>query len=541
MNLDNSISKNLTITENGTVAIHRIKKSDNSRVHIKQSEVAKKMAEGFYDDKQNELLVIKKSEDISFSKDKPKKKKDKKGKKHKKAKKHKKKQLIARLEQTNLGSRADNVGMHLSKILAESIDVRVVKNSVYIYNKETGMFSLSDKQEISTKINALLTKSGIDLYKFTSRDSDEAYKMLLTDASIQREALESAYNQPYVLCRNGVLDLTKMELLPFSPKFEFTYGIRANYDKNAEGEFFKAFIDYATDGDKALKSLIQEVMGYALSNYSNVRTAFMFGTISGSGKSTILDVIRQLVGQSNVCEVPMNLMENEYYAATILSSKLNIVPDHNDKVIKDVAKFKSFVSDTDVISGRNPCEKPFSERCRTKMLFASNHHFRFSGVTKEDLEAFFDRMIYIPFDRKIKNRIDAFWEVLIPEYDYIFTWSMKGLKRLIENNFNFTECSASQKMKRDAMGQCSPEETFFDTCIKFVEDDRFESTVVITEAFKSYCSQNRIKGNFDIKKYIEEHYEPSIRKRIDENGFSVSSGNAIAVFKGIRLRNKYRI
>lgn len=402
------------------------------------------------------------------------------------------------------------------------------------------MFKLSDKQEITTKINSWLDKEREDFCKFTSRDTDEAYKCLITRASIQREAMESAFNRPYVLCQNGVLELPSMKLHAFSPKYEFTSGLKGAYDELSEGKHFKEFIHYATNGDKDLQHLIQETMGYVLSNYSNKRTAFVFKGVSGTGKSTILDIIRQMVGQEVTCEVPLNLMEHEYYAATVLSAKLNIVPDHNDKVIKDVARFKSFVSDTDVISGRNPCERPFAERCRTKMLFGSNHYFRFSDVTKGDLEAFFDRLIFIPFERKIQKRIDAFREILASEYDFICTWALKGLKRLIENEFEFTRSTASEEMKALAMAQCCPEESFFNLCLKQVEDERFESSAAISEAFKLFCQKNRITGNFNIIGYLEGQNFIKTRKRIDDSGFSVSYGNAKHVFQGIRVRNKYR-
>ena len=193
MDFENSISKNLTITENETIAVHRIKKSDNGIVRIKQSEFAKKMAEGLYDDKSNELSVIKKSVDLYDIQDKPKKKKDKKGKKHKKAKKAKKlkkaqkRKIISYSEQLDTSNRKVNNGMLLSKILTNYIDVRVVKNSVYLYDNKTGMFVLSDKQEVTTKINSWLDKEREDSYKFTSKDTDEAYKFLITNASIQRE------------------------------------------------------------------------------------------------------------------------------------------------------------------------------------------------------------------------------------------------------------------------------------------------------------------------------------------------------------------
>lgn len=552
MNIENKIANdcvqsdcNYQILENGLIPIHR-KKSSTGLVRISQSNAAKKLASGFYVNSPNELLSETKSGVLSDMEDKPKQKKHKKGKKHKKdkkskkLKKQKKKNIKMYSEQLDTSNRKPNNGQLLSRILANSIEIRVVKNSVYMYDEKTGMFKLSDKQEITTKINSWLDNEREDSYKFTSRDTDEAYKYLITNANIQREALESAYNKPYVLCRNGVLELPSMRLLPFSPKYEFTSGINASYDENAKGKIFKQFIEYATNGDKDLKRLIQEVIAYAISNYTNKRLCFRFKGRRGTGKSTILDVVRNLVGQDSTCEVSLAQMGQEYYAAKVLSSKLNIVPDHNTNVIKDVSKFKSFVSDSDVVSGRNPCEKPISSRCRTKMLIASNEFFRFSGVGQNDLDAFFDRMLYIPFDRAIEDRIDGFWELLESELDFIFTWSMQGLKRLIENDFKFTKCAASEKLKLQAMAQCNPEEAFFAECLKSAED-RYESSSSITEAFRYFCNKNNINGNFNITNYLEKKNILKTRKRLDDYGYITSEGNPIYVYEGIRLKARYRV
>ena len=534
MNIENSISKN------GLVTIHRIKRPNEGLVRIKQSDAAKKMAAGLCDNMLSDFVFQIKSDSSSDGNDIPKKKKKKaKKKKAKKQKKAQKRKIAAYSAQIDTSTRKPNNGKLLSEILVNTLNIRVVKNSVYLYDKK-GRFVLSDKQEVTTKINDWLAREREDAFKFSSRDTDEAYKSLITNASIQRESLESAYNKPYVLCQNGVLELPSMKLLPFSPDYEFTSGINASYDENAKGELFKEFIEFATNGDKDLKHLIQEVMAYAISNYSNKRLCFVLKGPRGTGKSTILDVIRQLVGQEMTCEVPLNKMEQEYYAATVLESKLNIVPDHNNTVIKDVSKFKSFVSDSDVVSGRNPCEKPIARRCRTKILFGQNEFFRFSGVGENDLGAFFDRILYLPFNRVIEERIDGFWEKLIPECDYIFTWAMKGLKRLIDQDFTFTKCSASEKMKAEAIAQCNPEEAFFQNCLKAAEG-RYESSSAISDAFRYFCNKNNIEGSYNISSYLEKQHIPKLRKRISDGGYLISDGNPIYTYEGIRLRAKYRV
>ena len=138
-----------------------------------------------------------------------------------------------------------------------------------------------------------------DADKISSKDLDEAYKSLFINADTQCDSIEKAYNKPYVLYLNGVLDVETMELKEKSYKYEFTSGINARYDEDAEGEVFENYLAYVTNEDEELKRLLQEILGYVLSNYTNIRTAFVFLGIKGTGKSLMLDIIRNLVGSEN--------------------------------------------------------------------------------------------------------------------------------------------------------------------------------------------------------------------------------------------------
>ena len=117
---------------------------------------------------------------------------------------------------------------------------------------------------------------------------------------------------------------------------------------------------------------------------------------------------------------------------------------------------------------------------------------------------------------------------------------MKGLKRLIEQDFEFTRSVASEKMKMMAMAQCNPEEAFFKSCLK-PADDRYESSSVVTDSFRYFCNKNNIKGNYNISDYIQKQNIHKLRKRINEGGYITSEGNPIYVYEGIRLRAKYRV
>ena len=102
-----------------------------------------------------------------------------------------------------------------------------------------------------------------------------------------------------IALKSGVLDVETMELKEKSYKYEFTSGINARYDEDAEGEVFENYLAYVTNEDEELKRLLQEILVYVLSNYTNIRTAFVFLGIKGTGKSLMLDIIRNLVGSEN--------------------------------------------------------------------------------------------------------------------------------------------------------------------------------------------------------------------------------------------------
>lgn len=472
--------------------------------------------------------------------------------KKKRKKKHKKDKKELQKEQTTTGPKQIETtrkfvnGKVLARGFSNEFVIKVIRKGIYIYDKKKGCFKLCDKQSIQTLLTSWIESNGLDPDTIPQSDLDEAYKALFINAKLQCEEISGAYNKPYVLCENGVLDVENMTLLKKSPDYEFTNAVNASFDTDAEGPLFKQQLEFVTQGDKSYKKRLQEVMGYALSNYVNIRTAFVYIGPKGSGKSLYLDVIRNLVGVENTSAVNIQDIENEYYVSKILEKKMNIAPDIPAKPIKgEISKFKSLTSDLDVISGRNPYEEVKAQRSRTKFYFGSNNHFTFSGISKDDIEAFFDRMMYLPFRNVIprEERIYGYAERLQKEYNYIFTWAMKGLKRLIENNFVFTPCEISEKEKEVAMAKYCPEQVFFDTCIKQVESERYESSRLINDAFKEFCAEKGSAGSgYNIISFLEEQGYHRVRKRVNEEGFTESSSeiNPTYVFEGIRLKKRYR-
>lgn len=458
--------------------------------------------------------------------------------------KHKgEKKAMKELKNLNYSEKNNNGGV-MAEIMSYKEYFRVIKKELFMYNEETGLYEKTDKEKFGTMISRFL-RDNTDYYrKYQSREIDEAYKIMLMNSSIQSGELTNAINKPYILCGNGVVQLDdECNLTKPSPEYEFTRYIHADYDEDADGKHFKKFIKFAAGNDKELINLLQEIMGYVFSNYNSLRKAIMIVGPKGTGKSLLLNIITELVGAENISAINLQDLDSEYNRGAVLNAAMNIVSDMPATPIKnELSAFKSLTSSLDKLSGRMPYGEPFTRECNTKLLFGSNEVPKLVGISAESVEAFYDRMIFIPFTAQVsdEDRDPNLVEHLKAERDYIFSWACEGMQRVIENNFKFSECKAAEKLKNKCWAKQYPAQAFVQKHIKRVGDGTFESSLKIKEQFSKYCDELNISyKNRDITSYLEDNLNLKSKKkkvRIDDIGKVTSIGNPISVYEGIRLK-----
>lgn len=118
---------------------------------------------------------------------------------------------------------------------------------------------------------------------------------------------------------------------------------------------------------------------------------------------------------------------------------------------------------------------------------------------------------------------------------------MKGLQEYVESNETLYVSRLSLETKNQNMIQYCPEKIFFDECLKPCKGS-YESSKAIKESFKEFCYKFDVKVSCDIGLFLETHARlQKSKKRIDDDGNPISTGNPIAVYEGIRLRSKYRV
>ena len=118
--------------------------------------------------------------------------------------------------------------------------------------------------------------------------------------------------QAWLLCvKNGTLDLKTGQLRPHRREDMLTKMAPIAFDPDAKCPNFERFMLSVTGGDADLALYLQKYIGYSLSGSTEDQSWMLLYGTGSNGKSTLLDVLRLLLGEY-ACTVP---------SATLLAKK----------------------------------------------------------------------------------------------------------------------------------------------------------------------------------------------------------------------------
>lgn len=240
--------------------------------------------------------------------------------------------------------------------------------------------------------------------------------------------------------KNGVYNIVEEELTEHSPEYLITNQIQANYNPNAYSELMDKTLDKLACGNEKIRMLIEEMIGYCFYTKSELGKAFLLTGEKSNGKSTLLHIIKTLLGDDNVSALDLKELGAEFKTAELAGMLANIGDDISANFIEDTGLFKKIVTG-DRLTAARKYEHPFTFEPYCKLLFSANDIPRM----KDRSGAVIRRLIIIPFNATFsKNDPDYSpyikYELCKPEaLEYLAQLGLKGLKRVLYNQ-GFTEC-----------------------------------------------------------------------------------------------------
>jgi P4 family phage/plasmid primase-like protien len=251
----------------------------------------------------------------------------------------------------------------------------------------------------------------------------------------------------YINVLNGRLDWATGGLEPHTSACFTTVQLPIEYDPATLCPAFDGYL--ATTFDADVIPLIEEILGWCLLPDRRFEQAVMLTGEGENGKSVFLDLVGDLLGESNVSNVALqDLEENRFRAAELYGKLANAFADLDARGLQSSSMFKTLTTG-DYVTAERKHAQPFRFRSYAKLLFSANK----IPASRDRTHAFYRRWLIIPFtrtfdgvagnptpDRGLRDKLKA-------ELPGIFNRALRGLERLATNDA-FTQSKSVAEAKK---------------------------------------------------------------------------------------------
>lgn len=298
----------------------------------------------------------------------------------------------------------------------------VYVNNTFLAYADGYWSKLSEHGDLRYKVTQFLSPGA------KSKDINELFKMLKYTCFVENKDFKSKPN--HVCFLNGVLDIVKFELLPHNPHFHLLSGRNIVWDEKAESPTFVKYLHdiFRDDSDREEKiQFVLEWMGLCLIPDTSFEKFVVCVGEGGNGKSVLLKLMPELLGQENVYSAAIQRLGNRRSLAELDGKLLLTSSEMNENTVMDDGILKQIVSG-DTIEAERKYEHPFTFVPYTRIMLATNHLPKLRDVT----HAFFRRLVLLKFNRNFTaDEMDLkLFSKLTEELSGIFTMAVGGLQSL---------------------------------------------------------------------------------------------------------------
>lgn len=323
--------------------------------------------------------------------------------------------------------------------------------------------------------------------------------------------------------RSGMLDLESLLMVPHDQKYNSRFQLPVNYNMESRAERWEKFLEEVFPGeDGRQKALcLQSFFGYCLlPDCRFQRCLFLIGNGS-NGKSVIIDILVDLLGQENVSSLPMQLFSQRFLIGQLKDKLINVAGEISTQGIIDTDVFKNAVSGG-LLMADEKHGKPYGFYPHAKHIFAMNE---VPKITDKSY-GFARRPIVLKFteqfdgDKKDPNLTN----MLRSELDGIFLWMLDGLNMILANKDLYIP-KVVDADGQEFLATANPVLLFFDECC-VVGDDRFVAPQKLYDTYLDWCNSGKQRPMSRNRFYSQLllHFKAVRRSQIGPNRMRVFTG-----------------
>lgn len=300
--------------------------------------------------------------------------------------------------------------------------------NLYYYDENSGMYVSNNDY-----IKGVMTKLCTSLKDFQKREVINYLETIL-------ELKPSVFNKdPYKICfLNGRLDLKTLDFEEHSPEHLETIQLHVNWNPNATGITADEFFNTATCGDKDCEQLLYEAIGYSFLKSSALHKAFLLYGGGRNGKSTFLDIIKEICGKENCTSISFKDLGEKFRVAELYNKLVSLSGDISAQPLKDSDLFKQICGGDEITIERKNAH-PFTDTVFATLFFSANKLPR----TPDTTYGFYRKLVIIPFNANL-NKVSLvegaeFHKKLMQDIEYIAYKAILAIKNVLDTTHKFIE------------------------------------------------------------------------------------------------------
>jgi putative DNA primase/helicase len=295
---------------------------------------------------------------------------------------------------------------------------------------------------------------------------------------------------------NGLLDVEQYvnegeaRLVPPSPLWFSLNVLPVRFDERSECPRWRAYLDEVLDKDPARILLLQEFMGYLLTQSTALQKLLLMIGPPRSGKGTILRVIHNVAGgEGNVVSYSLLTLAERFGLMSLVGKTVAICPDahmgRGSDSILVLERLKSIVGEDAQMIERKHLEALPSVKLKVRFVVAVNEFPRLPDSSA----AMRSRMLPLQFHNSYEGREDRTIDgQLAKETAGIIRWSLDGLRGLLNRGeFLLPDCSKDLLKRFSRLS--SPVLGFVEDCCE-VGPDKSVTVAAAWEAWQSWARTN---------------------------------------------------
>ena len=286
-----------------------------------------------------------------------------------------------------------------------------------------------------------------------------------------------------VKLRNGVI--VEDNVVDYDCGFTPFY-LDVSYDPKAYDEHVDKFLDFITCNRKDERKVIEEILGHILLVDRFPHKIFFLTGSGANGKSTFVEMITKWTGDLS-SHIDIANFDDGTSLISLIGKIVNVAHDV-DAIYLEKSKNLKTMASGNTVGARAIYSQPITLKNTATLIFTANE----PPVFKDKSDGIGRRLVIIPFDNKVKERIYNLDELLSSDNakSYLLNLALNGVKRIYANKLELSESDT-------ITGATKQYYLDNDSVLSYLNDyPAIDNNPVATvyEAYTDYCEDSNLKA-----------------------------------------------